>query len=114
MNFKSIIGQQAVKKRLIESVINNRISHAQFFLGPDGSGALQLAIAYAQYILCENKSTEDSCGTCNSCQKNLKLIHPDVHFTFPVVREEKAKRPPLSKDYLEEWRSIFQSNHTSV
>ena len=73
MQFKHIIGQEAVKKRLINSVKENRVSHAQLFLGPEGSGNLALAVAYAQYVSCEDKQPDDSCGICSSCRKYQKL-----------------------------------------
>jgi len=69
MQFSEIVGQQEVKARLIQSVKEGRISHAQLFLGPEGNGSLALALAYAQYISCENRLEEDSCGECTSCRK---------------------------------------------
>ncbi len=83
------------KKALIETVKRNRVSHAQMFLGPEGSGKLALAIAYAQYINCHNKTDKDSCGVCPSCVKYNKLAHPDLHFVFPKVavkEEEESKK----------------------
>src|ERR1700738_2788878 len=68
MQFKQIVGQDVVKQRLINSVKENRVSHAQLFLGPGGSGSLPLAVAYAQYLSCENKQEDDSCGECSSCR----------------------------------------------
>lgn len=85
MHFSSIIGQQAAKERFISSVKEQRIPHAQLICGNEGIGKLPLAIAYAQYICCENRTETDSCGTCPSCVKFAKLIHPDVHFVFPVA-----------------------------
>ncbi len=84
MLFKNIIGQEQTKKRLIRSVKENRVSHAQLFLGPEGCGKLALAIAYAKYINCENKKDNDSCGICKSCLKYEKIIHPDLHFLYPI------------------------------
>jgi DNA polymerase-3 subunit delta' len=107
MLFKEVVGQIEVKKRLIRSVTDDRISHAQLFLGPEGSGNLALAIAYAQYINCSNRTPEDSCGTCSSCNKFGKLIHPDLHFAFPVASSSKD---PVSDDYIKEWREIMISN----
>ena len=74
MQFKDVIGQSAVKQRLIQSVRENHVSHAQLFLGPAGSGKLPLALAYAQYILCPNRTETDSCGVCPTCQKMQKLV----------------------------------------
>ena len=87
MQFKHIAGQAAVKQRLINTVNDNRVSHAQLFLGPEGSGSLALAIAYAQYLCCEDKQPNDSCGVCSACRKYQKLMHPDLHFSYPFFRE---------------------------
>ena len=84
MQFKQIAGQAAIKQRLINTVNENRVSHAQLFLGPEGSGSLALAIAYAQYLSCEDKQPDDSCGVCSSCRKYQKLAHPDLHFSYPT------------------------------
>jgi DNA polymerase-3 subunit delta' len=105
MLFNEIIGQQEVKQRLIASVKNTRISHAQLFLGPEGSGKLALAIAYAQYIACKQRGETDSCGKCSSCVKYQKLIHPDLHFVYPVVKTPKFKEP-VSDDFLVPWRTF--------
>ncbi len=91
MQFNEVIGQQAIKNRLIQSVADGRISHAQLFCGPEGVGKLALALAYAQYINCPNRSAIDSCGECPSCRKYRKLAHPDLHFVFPVVKTQKFK-----------------------
>jgi len=110
MLFKHIIGQEQVKKQLIFSVENNRIPHAQLFVAPKGTGALPLAIAYAQYILCKNTNGENTTGdeTCNL--KFNKLIHPDLHFAFPVATTTKVKRHPVSDQFLEEWRNFITEN----
>ena len=109
MFFKDVIGQEATKKRLIQSVNEERISHAQLFAGPEGSGKLALALAYAQYISCLNKQGDDSCGQCSSCKKYAKLIHPDLHFVFPVVKTPKFKEP-VSDNFLAEWRNLVLQN----
>ena len=109
MQFKDIVGQQAVKKRLISSVKNNKISHAQLFFGNEGIGKLALAIAYAQYISCQNKTETDSCGECSSCKKYNKLVHPDLHFVFPVAKY-KTSHTPVSDDYIEQWREFVNEN----
>lgn len=110
MLFEQIIGQKEVKNRLINSVNEGRISHAQLFLGEQGSGNLPLALAYAQYIMCEDKRAKDACGVCSSCIKNNKLIHPDLHFVFPTANTEKAKGKPISELFLTEWREIVLEN----
>ena len=107
MLFKNIIGQDHIKARLIRSVKENRVSHAQLFLGPEGSGKLALAIAYAQYVSCENKLADDSCGVCRSCIKFEKIAHPDLHFLYPI---SATKDKPLSANYLSEWRSLLIEN----
>ncbi|MDY6800017.1 MAG: DNA polymerase III subunit [Bacteroidota bacterium] len=110
MQFKEVVGQSKIKEQLIYTVEENRISHAQLFLGPEGSGNLALAIAYAQYIACTNKQGNDSCGVCSSCQKFKKLIHPDLHFVFPVNTSKTIKKNPVSDDYISQWRTILIEN----
>src|SRR5690606_1276390 len=107
MQFKEIIGHQEVKNHLLNSVKNNRVSHAQLFLGPEGSGSLALAVAYAQYINCENKLENDSCGYCGSCHKYERLIHPDLHFSYPFY---PSKDTAIAIDVLQEWRSALIKN----
>ena len=107
MQFKDIVGQQAIKEKLIQTVQNGRISHTQLFLGPEGVGTLPLALAYAQYINCPNATETDSCGNCASCIKFTKLVHPDLHFTFPTIAIEKKK---LSNEFIENWREAFTKN----
>ena len=85
-SFKDIIGQEAAKQRLIQEVQEGRIPHAQLFCGPAGVGKLPLALAYARYICCPNRTETDACGTCPSCVKWNKLVHPDVHFVYPIVK----------------------------
>jgi DNA polymerase-3 subunit delta' len=116
MQFKKVIGQEKVKKQLIASVNQGRIPHAQLFYGPEGSGSLPLAIAYAQYISCTNRGEDDSCGNCPSCHKYEKLAHPDLHFVFPVNTSKEVSKEPVSDDYISLWReqllanSYFRSN----
>jgi len=107
MQFKDIIGHNDVKTRLISSVQEGRISHAQLFLGAEGSGNLPMAIAYSQYIACENKSDTDSCGNCSSCVKFEKLVHPDLHFVFPVATNKTIKKDPTSAKFISNWREII-------
>lgn len=91
MQFKDIVGQHQVKQRLVKSVKDDRIPHAQLFVGLEGTGKLALAIAYAQYIACQNRGEDDSCGACPACHKFQKLIHPDLHFVFPVNESKKSE-----------------------
>ena len=107
MLFKEIIGQELIKAKLIDTVKNKRISHAQLFLGPEGCGKLALAIAYAQYINCENKQENDSCGVCDSCNKFNKLIHPDLHFIFPNSTTKNVKEKNHSQLFINEFRELL-------
>lgn len=132
MQFSDIIGQQPVKQQLAELIQHNRLSHALLFLGKEGSGALSLALAFAQYIVCEKvngKNTAiqsgpslfgepepvapkpepqtDSCGVCPACQKAQQLVHPDIHFSYPTVTR-KAGEKPTAKDFITEWREFIK------
>ncbi len=107
MLFKEIIGQASIKERLVRSIKEGRISHAQLFLGPQGSGSLALAAAYAQFISCTNKQENDSCSQCSSCIKYNKLIHPDLHFVYPVALSKDIR---VSTDVAKEWRGAFIDN----
>jgi DNA polymerase-3 subunit delta' len=106
--FSKIIGQQAIKTRFIRSVKEQRIPHAQLLRGPEGVGKLALAIAYAQYICCENKLDQDSCGSCPSCMKYQKLAHPDLHFVFPVIKPSN-KSSVVCDDFIAEFRQMILS-----
>jgi DNA polymerase-3 subunit delta' len=135
MQFSKIINQQEVKQQLVELIQHNRLSHALLFLSKEGSGALSLALALAQYLTCEraNPKTQipnstaslfgdeqskseirnlnseiDSCGTCPSCTKANQLVHPDIHYSYPVVTK-KSGTPPLSVDYITEWREFVNN-----
>lgn len=107
MLFSDILGQKHIKNHLTQSVDNGRIPHAQLFVGPEGSGTLPMAIAYAQYVLCQNSNGENSGGidACNLKFKNIS--HPDLHFAFPVTTSDKVKSKPVSNFYLEEWRQLI-------
>jgi DNA polymerase III subunit delta' len=169
MQFSQVIGQKEIKEHLVHMVQHNRLSHALLFLGKEGSGALCLARAMAQYMVCEkvngkggrdngklindkdqpgaeaslfspslfgepetvadtqpetnnqkpetrngpskttNEVKTDSCGQCSSCQKAAQLIHPDIHFSFPVITK-KAGEKPISTDYITEWRAFLDKN----
>ena len=104
--FSNIIGQQAIKERFIRSVREQRIPHAQLLHGVEGVGKLSLAMAYAQYICCKNKSETDSCGVCPSCVKYKQLAHPDLHFVFPVIKPP-GKSTVICDDYLQDFRKMF-------
>ncbi|WP_418639595.1 ATP-binding protein [Winogradskyella sp.] len=108
MLFSEVLGQKHIKNHLTTSVDAGRIAHAQLFVGPEGSGTLPMALAYAQYILCSNKNGENTGGndSCNLKFKNYS--HPDLHFAFPVTTSDKVKSKPVSKYYLEEWRQLLE------
>lgn len=107
MLFADVIGHEDLKKRLIQSVKESRVSHAQLFLGPEGSGKMPLALAYAQYINCTNRSESDSCGVCPSCRKYMSLTHPDLHFVFPTATTKKVDKNPESDLFITEWREYL-------
>lgn len=117
MQFSQVVGQADLKKKLISSVKKGRIPHAQLFFGPDGSGALALALAYIQYVACLQPGDDDSCGECSSCRKMAKLQHPDLHFAFPVNTTKKVNKDPVCDDFLNEWREFvlnepyFRTSH---
>ena len=134
MQFSSIIGQQEVKTQLAELVHHNRLSHALLFLGKEGSGALPLALAFAQYLLCEKVTgknnqavagpslfgdpepvpaaaalVSDACGICPSCQRANQLMHPDIHFSYPTVTKKPGEKP-VAADFITEWREFIRLN----
>lgn len=131
MQFKDIIGQETLKKELADLMQENRLAHALLFLGKEGSGALSLAMALAQYVVCEkvnSNSSEpagpslfgeepepvqrpalyDSCGECAACIKAAQYAHPDIHYSYPVVTR-KPGSPPISTDYITEWREFMKA-----
>jgi len=109
MNFSHIPGQKEIKSRLLRTVREERVSHAQLFAGKEGCGGLALALAYAKFISCENRTENDSCGTCKSCVKYEKMIHPDLHFVFPLIKGKKVN-DPVCDNYIEEWRDIIKKS----
>ncbi len=110
MLFSEILGQDYLKNHLTTSALSGRIPHAQLFVGPEGSGTLPMAIAYAQFILCQN-SGQENLGGNEAC--NLKFqhfSHPDLHFIYPNVTTEEIKSKPKSLDFITEWRAFLQQN----
>lgn len=128
MQFNEVYGQETTQRHLVEMVQQNRLGHALLFLGKEGSGALPLAIAFAKYLVCtgKNKSATESnslfadepgpdsaslpfepCGTCPACVKAEGMIHPDIHFSYPVI-PRKAGDKPLSTDFITEWREFIK------
>ncbi len=111
MRFKDIIGHNALKRHLAESIDKGRISHAQLFSGTAGVGTLPLAIAYAQYLNCTSRHDGDSCGVCPSCIKMQQLAHPDLHFVFPVNKQgKKSGEVVLSADFMPLWREMVEES----
>lgn len=108
-DFRDVIGQEAAKQRLLQEAEEGRIPHAQLFCGPEGAGKLPLALVYAKYLCCTNPGPEGACGTCPSCVKWNKLVHPDVHFMFPIVKSAKGKKE-VCDDYLADWRHLLMNN----
>ena len=129
MQFQSITGQKETKEQLVHMIQQNRLSNALLFLGKEGSGALQLALAFAQYIVCKPQPAEvdlfaaepqtandkpqtketDSCGICPACKKANELIHPDIHFSYPVITKKPGEKP-ISTDFIKEWREFINTN----
>lgn len=110
MQFSEILGQDYIKNHLTRSADLGRIPHAQLFVGPEGSGTLPMAIAYAQYILCNNQKGENS-GDNESCNlKFQKISHPDLHFVYPTVSTEEVKKSPKSIDFIADWRQFIAQN----
>ena len=109
MLFKEVIGHRQTKDLLIQLSLERRVPHAMMLIGPPGNGKLAMALAFAQYVNCKNKLEEDSCGVCSSCVKYRKLIHPDLHFTIPVLKTSSLSKP-TSTDYLPRWREYFIAN----
>ncbi|MDR2682459.1 MAG: DNA polymerase III subunit delta' [Dysgonamonadaceae bacterium] len=107
MFFKDIIGQDDLKRRIIQSVKEGFIPHAQLFSGREGVGARGLALAYARYLHCTNRQAEDACGTCPSCVQFNKLSHPDLHFVFPIINK-KGSKDAFCDDFLPEWRRFIR------
>ncbi len=107
MRFSEVAGHADLKQQLVQSVAEQRVPHAQLFHGPQGSGALVLALAYATYLSCQDRQEEDSCGLCTSCLKYDRLVHPDLHFVFPVFTTKSVKKDPVSDDFIAEWRNAL-------
>jgi DNA polymerase-3 subunit delta' len=110
MQYDQVIGQAPLQQQLTELARQNRLSHALLLLSKEGSGALPLAIAFAQYLVCETvagSSAQTPCGTCPACKKATQLIHPDIHFSYPTVTKKPGEKP-IATDFITEWRSFVQ------
>ena len=108
MQFRDIIGQEELKRRLVASVAAGRVSHAQLFTGAAGAGTLPLAVAYAQYLNCRHRADGDSCGVCPDCRQIAALAHPDLHLVFPVNKQGKKSGEVMRSDeFLPLFRGLF-------
>lgn len=105
MYFRNVIGQSAIKEKFLREIGEGRIPHAQLLHGASGYGAFPLALAYARYMLCRNPQDGDACGTCPSCVKMNKLVHPDLHFIFPIVKK-KNNATTVCDQWIAEWREL--------
>ena len=115
MQFSNVIGQSALKERLTASFREGRIAHALMFLGPEGSGNLALALAFAQYIACPNRTEDDSCGVCPTCKKMDQHQFADLHYTFPFFNKSEGSEKTTCNDWLTPWRNhLRQAPYTTV
>ncbi len=114
MLFSEIPGNKEIKKELINTVKNKRISHAQLFYGQKGGGQLALAIAYARYMNCEERLESDSCDFCKSCIKYKTISHPDLHLVFPVIKQNSSTLS-VSDSFVHSWRDfVLQNPYLSI
>ena len=104
MFFKDVIGQADMKARLWQMLREERVPHALLFAGPEGSGKLAMALAFASRLLCKSPGVEESCGHCQACHQSARLIHPDLHFVFPVIRPAGKSGAAVSDMFLPQWR----------
>ncbi len=107
MLFRDIIGHEALKERLRRTVLENRVAHAQLFYGAEGVGKLRLAIAYAQYVCCEHRTENDSCGQCPNCLQFQRLEHPDLHFVYPIVNQGQSGKSSVCDDFADSFRKML-------
>lgn len=104
MRFEEVTGQQQLKQQFAQTILSEKVPHAQMFLGSLGHGGLALALAYAQMLNCERHTENDACGECASCQKASKLIHPDIHFSFPFPKIDKKE---TAVEFITDWRKML-------
>jgi DNA polymerase-3 subunit delta' len=107
MYFHNCIGQNDLKRHLLQSIGEGIVPHAQLFAGREGTGALNLALAYARYLHCTHRQADDACGACPSCLKLDQLSHPDLHFVFPIINK-KGNKEAYCDDFLPEWRTFLR------
>ena len=114
MQFQEIVGQYQLKQNIINSIRQKKMPHAMLLVGAEGTGALAITLATIQFLLCDNRTEYDSCGNCSACKKTKKLIHPDIHFSKPVIKHPKttykAGESAISLDWINEWRHSILEN----
>jgi DNA polymerase-3 subunit delta' len=111
MLFKDILGQDHIKNYLVTTANAGRIPHAQLFIGPEGSGTLPMAMAYAQYILCNNSDGENTTGNSACNLKFEQISHPDMHFVYPITSTDEVKGDSVvSTNFLDQWRGFVKEN----
>lgn len=111
MLFADIPDHSETKQSLISIVESGHIPHALMFNGKEGYAHLALALAFQQYLTCENRQSGESCGSCASCQQSSKLVHPDHHFIFPVSNTKKTSgKDAVSQSFMKEWREWLPAN----
>ncbi len=137
MLFNEVIGQKELKEQLVNMIRHNRLSHALLFLGKEGSGALSLAIAFANYLSLPKNITEVKSSSPGlfgdepaaeptplpttvseiddwmqkqpGWSKLKDMVHPDIHFSYPVIPKKSGDKP-ISTDYIKEWREFIHTN----
>ena len=107
MDFSQVVGLDYIKNHLLTTLKNDRIAHAQLFVGQSGAGLLPVAIGYAKEILCSQYEVGSEAHF--RCSKNVeRLSHPDLHFVYPVNTNESVKKSAVSDSFSTEWRDLFQ------
>ena len=108
MRFADIPGLSETKAKLVDAVKQSHIAHAQLFVGKPGALNFPIALAFANFLHCQNRSDADSCGTCAACSKSLKYIHPDTSFVFPLGNIKNDKDEDRFKaEITKTWRAFL-------
>jgi len=107
MQFSEIPGLKELKHQLVTAHERGKVAHAQLFAGRPGTAVLPIAIAYATYLMCENRSGGDSCGTCPNCVRIKKMIHPDIHLFFPKVSATDSKYDKVLAEAIPKFREFI-------
>ena len=110
MNFSEVIGQEAVKERLINMVNEGRLPHALLFCGPQGVGKMALAMAFASYLLAGDETNEPTSPIVSNARAMLRnWEHPDLHFSYPTIKlpSMSSDHQPISNDFAKEWHTLI-------